>query len=232
MKRSAVYLAIICTVFCAKVAQAIPIQFAFGGTVTQTSFDPSDPFSGTIQLGTPIRGIYVFESTITNAIPSPANADLGSYSVSGLPYRMTVNIGGNTFSTSDLNVGVANNIGSGVDQYTVLGQQGISGGLSDLLTLELFLQDDQGTAFNSTDLPLAAPDLSRLEVRQFRLDALRTISNTLYQYEIQGSVATLVYVPEPGMIPLLIAGLMGLTLRYRSRSGGTSFRRKFGCVPR
>ena len=79
---------------------------------------------------------------------------------------MILTIGGNPFNANELlNIGVTNNIGSGVDQYTVLGQQGTPGGLSDFLTLELFLQDDQGTAFSSTALPLTPPDLSQFEVR-------------------------------------------------------------------
>jgi hypothetical protein len=215
MKRSAVYLAVACAVLCAEEVQAVPVIFAFGGTVTQTSFDPDDPFNNTIQFGTLIGGIYVFESTTANAIPPPADASLGSYSVSGPPYGMTVNIGGNIFNTNELlNIGVANNIGPGVDQYTVLAQQGTPGGLSDFLTLELFLQDDQGTAFSSTALPLTPPDLSQFEVHQFRLDALQTIGGTVFQYEIQGSVNSLARIPEPGTVPLLGAGLVGLTLWY------------------
>ncbi len=48
--------------------------------------------------------------------------------------------------------GVANDIGLGVDQYTVLAQQGIPGGLNDFLSMQLLFEDPTGTAFDSDSL--------------------------------------------------------------------------------
>ena len=101
---------------------AVPATFGFDGTVTSTFFDPFDPFGGTIGFGTSIWGEYTFESTTPDAIP--ADPSVGSYSNFGAPFGMMVSIGGNSFSASEfLNIGVANDIGAGVDQYTVLAQR-------------------------------------------------------------------------------------------------------------
>ena len=194
-------------------ARAVPIDFKFKGEVTSAFFDPFDPFAGRIDFGTSFVGHYIFESTTPDAIPDPT---VGSYSNFGTPFGVSVNIGGIDFSTSDfLNIGVANDIGAGTDLYTVLGQQGIPGGLEDSLSIQLFLEDPTGTAFDSDALPLAPPDLSNFALRSFLLDGVRTAGGTTFQFQIQGSLTALA-VPEPSTGLLLAIGLVGLSLvRHR-----------------
>ena len=142
MKRLAVWLAAICSLLIATQARAVPIEFVFQGAINQTVFDPFDPFGGAIDFGTPFSGKYFFNSMAPDAIPG--DPQTGSYTSTGAPYGMTVNIGGITFTAGDfLNIGVATNLG-GVDQYTVLAQRGTPGGLSDFLTLSLFFRGTPG----------------------------------------------------------------------------------------
>src|SRR5262245_7081443 len=81
--------------FWAPSARANPITFSFTGLVTQTNFDPSDPFSGSIVFGTPFTGTYTFQSDAVDADPSASG---GSYTSS--PGSLSVTIGGNALTAS------------------------------------------------------------------------------------------------------------------------------------
>ena len=188
-------------------AQAVPIDFKFKGEVTSTFFDPVDPFAGSIGLGTPFVGFYTFESTTPDAIADPS---VGSYSNFGAPFGMSVNIGGVSFVTGEfLNIGVANDIGPGVDQYTVLGQEGTPLVDPISLSIEIFLEDPAGTASNSDALPLTPPELSSFARRDFFLDGIRTVGNDIFQFQIQGTLTALA-LPEPSTGLLLTIGLAGM----------------------
>jgi hypothetical protein len=179
-------------------AQAIPITFSFTGGVTNDPFGVSSP-------GAPISGDYTFESTAVDAIPA---ADTGSYTSIGPGFGFNATVDGMPFSVSgSLNVSVVNSL---VDQYLVTATDGT-------LTLELFFQDNTGTALTSDALPLTPPLLTAFAIRDFRLfgpDA-----------EFTGSVDTLVCstgcnggggtVPEPGTLWLLGASLAALLVRQR-----------------
>jgi hypothetical protein len=194
---------------------AAPVTFDFTGSVTQTMFDPNDPFAGAIGFGTTFSGSYTFETTATDAIPFASN---GSYSSFGSPYQFTVTIGGGfTFSTSDvLNIGVGN---GPADQYSVLACAG--GPFCFGSTAALFLEDLDGTVFAGDALPYPAPALSAFETALF---TFRGFVND-NQVEIIGQLDSLVCsagcdpvgtpIPEPGT--LLLVGSALAALRVRSR---------------
>lgn len=195
-------------------AQAGPITFKFKGSVESFFIDPLDPFGGTLGIGTPFIGAFTFDSAAPDAIQSPA---VGSYSMFGTPFEMEVFFGTNAFNVvanEFLNIGVANNIGEGIDQYTVLAQQGIPGGLNDYLSMQLFFEDSTGSVFGSDDLVLTPPDLSLFTMASFFLDGVQTFNDTVFQFQVQGQIDVLT-VPEPGTALLIVTGMAAIVFNRR-----------------
>jgi hypothetical protein len=201
--------------FAATPAFAVPITFAFTGLVSQEPLlDPDDPFGGSIAVDTPFSGTFVFESTTADG---DASANGGSYTSTG--GVLSVTIGGQVFTASDLlNIGVGNDF-AGSDFYTVFAQ--LSSG-PDPFDVSLFLQDDDGTALNSALLPTDAPPFASFEVATLFLSG--TVQGN--QVQIQGDLASLtcidgciplVPVPEPSTLTLLGASLACLCRRRRRR---------------
>jgi hypothetical protein len=196
-------------VFClSTTARAAPVTFEFTGSVTQV---PVDEVFGDVVVGSAIIGFYTFDSQALDG--APADSSTGSYTMFGLPYVFSVNVGGHNFSTSDfLNVSVFNFF---VDQYTVFAQE--TGGD---LSLEIFLQDNTATALGNDLLPLVPPPLGSFAQRDFHLTA--TIGDGQVQFDgIIGSLNPVLEpnpVPEPFTFPLILAGfaLCGL-VRLKQR---------------
>lgn len=183
-------------------AQASPVSTGFLGEVTQLTFDPDDPFGGTIQPGTFLTGSYTFESATTDTIPGPL---VGSYISTGPLYGLVVDIGGNPFAIhGGLTISVIDSPAGGLDQFTVLAQSGTSGGLNPFLSVELFFVDPTGTAFTSDALPLGLPALEHFPIRTVLLEAVEDRAGIVYQYEIQATV-----VPEPSTMVFVVTGLLG-----------------------
>lgn len=196
---------------------AAPITFDFTGTVTQTVFDPNDPFAGAIGFGTTFSGSYTFESTATDNIPFASN---GSYNAFGVPYLFTVTIGGGfTFSTSDvLNISTGN---GATDQYSVLACAGSPFCFGS--AAQLFLEDLDGAVFAGDALPFPAPPLSAFEIALFTFRGFVDDN----QVEILGQLDSLVCsagcgpvgnpVPEPGSLILVGSALTLGASRLRRR---------------
>jgi hypothetical protein len=219
MRDSVTYLLLGFAIFFAGNSQAVPVDVEFKGTVTTYFVDPAntDPFGGSILSGTSFLGHYLYDSAATpNPNPAPTNG-IASYTSTGLAYGMNVNIGGTPFAIDgSLNVGVANNISGGVDQYTVFAEKGIAGGLNDYLTLQLFLQDSTGTVFNNTGLvPLTSTNVQSFDVKSFFLDGVQTINGKTYQFQVQGNING---IPEPTTVTLLGAGLLGWVTACRRKA--------------
>jgi hypothetical protein len=199
-------------------AAAAVITFSFTGTVTSV---PVDEIGTGIDFGTAIEGSYTFESTAADLIAGGSSA---SYQMAGPPYGLTVDIGGILFETSD---SLAINLFDAfVDQYGVLA---CSTDLScaGALSIEIFLQDNSGSALGSDLLPLTPPDLTSFAVRDFHLS---TPDASLPQLQIDGTIETLVCTagcvvpaPEPGVLLLVSTGwgvlaLAGFHRRTRTRT--------------
>jgi hypothetical protein len=195
---------------------AAPVTYAFTGSVTQATFDPNDPFGGTVGVGTAFNGSYTFESTASDNIPFANN---GSYASFGAPYQFSVTIGSFTFSTSDaLNISVGN---GPADQYSVLACAG--GPFCFGSSAALFLEDTDGTVFAGDALPYPAPPLSAFEVALF---TFRGFVND-NQVEIIGQLESLACsagcepvgtpIPEPATLTLVASALAALRLRRGRR---------------
>ena len=201
-------------------ALASQITFHFTGTVTQTNFDPSDPFGGSIGFGTAITGSYTFDSATPDSDPSVSSA---SYQHAGPPYGLSINIGGNLFSTNDfLAVNVLN--GAGIDQYGVLACNGGSAAcFSGDLTVSMLMQDATGTALASAALPVAPPPVAAFPSRTLSLyrnyfdDA-----GTFYQIQIDGTLDSLTAVPEPSTTTSLLLGCALFAIARRKAKLKTS----------
>ena len=214
---SLVCCALAVTLFSAGLAHSAPITLGFTGTIDSTFFDPSDPFGGTIGFGTAFAGTYTFESTTPDAIP---DSSVGSYSNFGAPFGMTVDIGGNLFGANEfLNIGVADDIGAGVDQYTVLAQEGTPFVTPSFLSMQIFLEDSTGTALMSDLLPLSALDVNDFDSGSFFLDGTVATAGGLFQFQLQGTIDELssVSIPSPSPLVLLGAGWLSWWATARSR---------------
>lgn len=191
-------------VISAREAHAVPVTFAFSGTVTQVPvLDPVDPFGGTIGFGTALTGTYTFESSAADLDPSASGA---SYQAGGSPYGLEVTIGGNLFTATDF---LAVNLQNGpTDFYGVLACAGACGG--DLTISLSFLSSG---VLAGTALPLTAPPLS-----SFDLGATFALSGFVdgNQVQIDGHITELSSVPEPGTLLLMITGVAGMC-GYRRR---------------
>ena len=174
------------------VSYAAPVTLQFFGTLTQV---PIDDLYGDIAAGSPFSGSFTFETAAADLVP--ADLATGSYTSSGAPFGMTVNLGGRVFSAQDsLNIGIINSF---VDQYTVLALR-----TDGSLTLELFLQDNSGTGFSSDALPSSLPS-SPFTVRDFHLHEVTAAG----EFQADGHLDTVpsaTPIPEPASGSLLLTG--------------------------
>ncbi len=187
-------------------ADSFSVQFS--GNVTQI---PLDEVFGDITVGESIGGSFSFDSAAVDLVPTdPAT---GVYA-SSAPFGMTVTIGSHEFTTSgSITIGILNSF---VDQYTVL-----AASPSNDLTLELFFQDNTGTAFSNDHLPLTLPPLSDFQQRDFHLDAIFDSGEVQVDGQVGGPDAQA--VPEPASAALLTSCIALLALaRLRRHRNSTN----------
>lgn len=112
-------------------ADSVTVQFF--GKVTQV---PLDEVFGDIEVGDAIQGSFDFDTLAPDLDPSDASVGIYSWTA---PFGMAVNVGAHSFNAfGNLNISVLNSF---VDQYSVLATDAFED-----LTLELFLQDNSGSA--------------------------------------------------------------------------------------
>jgi len=169
-------------------AHADLVTFNFTATVTQV---PIDDLSTGIQVGDAITGDFTFDSAAPDLVPASST---GSYLSTGPAFGMTATVGAMTFSESgQLDIGILNSF---VDQYAVTAS-------SAMLTIELFLQNNSGTSFNSDALPLSPPLLSAFGQRDFHFDETDAFGS---ETQVDGRITALSAaqpVPEPSSFVLL-----------------------------
>jgi hypothetical protein len=185
---------------------AAPITFFFTGAVTQTNFDPEDPFAGSIVFGTTFSGSFSFESTATDGTP---DASTGSWtSPAGAPYRLMVTIGGSVFTATDfLNVGLTDDLPGPLDQYTVLA---CVTSCADF-AIEIQFGDTDATVFDGVALPLDAPTFGEFEVVNFAVRG--DVQGN--QVEILGRLTSLVPEPSTGVLCTMALAALGRCRRLR-----------------
>lgn len=139
---------------------AAPITFGFTGRVTSANFGPDDqPYPNPITIFSGFNGSYTFDSSTADLDPA---SSVGLYAMAGSPFGLTVDIGGNTFTTANrllLLIEVDN--ASSLDAYLL--------GAGDLalfrLLVGLSLLDSMGGALSSDALPLTPPPLTAFATR-------------------------------------------------------------------
>jgi hypothetical protein len=163
-----------------------------------------DEVFGDISFGDTIQGSFSFDQFAPDLVADPA---VGSFQ-SGSPFGMTLSIGQHNFiANGSLNIGILNSF---VDQYTVLAQSPDGD-----VTLELFLQDNTGTAFQNDHLAVIAPSLANFEQRDIHLDAI--VNGGEIQVDGQLNALSGSAVPEPGSVTLALAGLLLMLFGGRAR---------------
>lgn len=186
---------------------AAPLSLQFSANVTQV---PVDDAFGDITVGELIRGSFSFDPAALDLVPAdPATGVYASTS----PFGMTVTIGSHDFTTSgSITIGILNSF---VDQYTVLATSA-----SNDLTLELFFQDNTGTAFSNDRLPLTLPALSDFQQRDFHLDAIFDLGEVQVDGQVGSSDAQA--APEPASAALYACAFALLALaRLRRHRNST-----------
>ena len=175
-------------------ATAAPITFHFTGAVTQTNFDPVDPFGGILLFGSPVGGALTLDGASGDGVPGPQQ---GSFVSSGPPFGVHLLVGGVPLDLG--NYIAINTLHTSASQYGVLACS--DGSACRDVVFSLLLNDSSGRAMPSDALPLTPPDLPQFEPAMFRLSGAFAGS----QIEIEGSVDTLseasaVAAPEPGTL--------------------------------
>ena len=146
---------------------AAPVTFGFAGRVTSANFGPDDqPYPNPITIFSGFSGRYTFDSGAADLDPA---SSVGRYAVDGSPFGLTVEIGGNTFTT-------ANRLVVEVDDAPSADAYVVTAGILALFRLEvgLTLRDPTGAALPSDALPLTPPPLAAFATRtlDFRNDIL------------------------------------------------------------
>ena len=172
-------------------ANASVITVEFSGSITQV---PLDEVFGDIVPGEQFLGAYFFDSSAIDQIPNDPN--FGTYSW-GAPLGMTVTIGAHQFiANGSFNIGTLN---GAVDQFTALAASAAGD-----ITLELFLQDNTGSALSNDHLPLTPLPPGGFAQRDFHLIA--DLSGGQLQVDGQLSASQAASAPEPSPALLILAG--------------------------
>jgi hypothetical protein len=192
-------------------ALARPITLNFSGTVTQTSFDPFDPWAGAVGVGSDFYAYLHFDDDAVDAASSP---HLGAYTLSGFPFGLVAVVGPVLVPQMDtVSIAIVDAVGGGSDQYSVFASEGAAGGLGDHFSLSMLFEDESGTALSGDALPSTVPDLNRFSTKTFTLFGQYTdTEGALIQYEVQGNVLPM---PAPGAAELACLALLGCALASR-----------------
>lgn len=151
---------------CPGTADAAPVTFGFSGRVTSANFGPDDqPYPNPITIFSGFSGRYTFDSSSADLDPA---SSVGRYAMAGSPFGLTVDIGGNSFTTANRLLIEVDNASS--DAYLL--------GAGDLalfrLLVGVFLLDPTGGALSRDTLPLTPPPLAGFATRtlDFQNDVL------------------------------------------------------------
>jgi len=186
---------------------AVPLTFEFGGVIDFV--EDGLPISEQIAVGTPYAGIYQFDPEgVVNASDLPT---LGAYEFGSAGF-MIVSIESLTLRTSNLSAAIENS--TLLDRYVVFNGSPFVAHSVSWQGMALDLRDLTHTAFESTELPLTAPDLNDFQFS--RLFSLRQVDHRFPS--ITGTVDTLTMIPEPSSLVSLFAAAMMVSLRRWHRS--------------
>ena len=181
------------------------ITFEFAGEVTSI-YDPEGLIGDAVTLGSPLSGLYTFESTTPDTRPSQSSRGL----YDGAITHLAGHVGAMDFSMapdSSNEVDVWNGLTS--EAYQVDRGIQMAGRAPGF---QLNLAQSSGSAFEDDSLPLSPPDLSLFDSTRF----LISTGTEGYGFSLSGELTSL--VPEPSTLALLALGAWA-TLRRRRPKG-------------
>ncbi len=214
---------LVATLSLARPAASATVGFEFSGTVTYFQ-DILGDLDGSVAAGSTFTGRMLWESTSADWNPDPTR---GFYSGSAPAFVLEVQVGSYAFSASNVDVLVRNDdgiIGDDLDVRNSFTEAFPGDPLLQIDILGLWFGDSDETVLSSDALPTGSLDLSEFESRGMRIygcqvGRIRPEGNcSNNDWDIQGTVGSLVFVPEPGTALLLASGLLGLGVVRASRS--------------
>ena len=167
-----------------------------------------------IHVGDAITGYYTYESTTLDSDPEPTG---GLYLNYGLPYGISLSIGGFTFQTNPNNVDIGIINEPGWDGYSVSSEYLLP--LSNGTTVNVVywhLNNDTGTALDSDLLPLTLPVLSKWNDNSLYINCGPRESDSV----VIGEITDVYLIPEPATILLILVG----AVLIRKKTAGLSIR--------
>jgi hypothetical protein len=114
-----------------------------------------------ISVGDTLTGFYLYDSDTPDSDPS---GDVGQYLHNASPYSIEVHHARYSFGTDPTNVDLRIRLADGIpDQYQVKSWSNLPDPFlgPPVRKIELWLQDNSGTALSSPTLPVSAPDLHK-----------------------------------------------------------------------
>jgi len=178
-------------------ARAGPVIWAFEGEVTGI-YDPQNCLGGAVEVGSPLSGYYTFESTTpasplgSGYYPDAITAITGS--VGDLPFF------GPTGPPNSIYVIDGGGFPPSYDNYSMVTGVGLQ---NRDLVFSINLRDPTGTFFSSLTLPLVPPSLDAIDLSA---SGIRLLAKS-EDLGIAAQITTLVVVPEPTALALLVAGV-------------------------
>ncbi len=198
-------------------AQAVPITYNFGGTVT-SSFLPAQ-----FAVGSSFNGSFTFDSAAVDADP---NATVGDYATG---FGITATVGGITYSNvAGSGSAIVWNNNGGLDRFDAQVQGVLAGpvlvnastnlaGFSPFILRAVF-DDSSQTAFSSDSLPaLLNPGAFGSDVFQLSFYQGVTQVNVLGTIDSLRLAGNGTGVPEPATYALMLFGLGAFAMQRRRR---------------
>jgi hypothetical protein len=192
-------------------ANGVQVRFDYSGEVTAVQ-DPDDVLGGSVTVGTPFSGMWIYETTTPDYSPDPS-AGMYNNAVSA----WTLAMGGNNWQFAPPTEILVSNPATGWDSFEQDGaMQPAFGSIdSDLL---FTLTDHDGSAMDSDALPTSL-NVSEFEIRQ--LDLLYDFDAPTRTVYVGGTINSIssATVPEPSALALLgvAAGFLVYASRRRRR---------------
>jgi hypothetical protein len=190
-------------------SRAVPIMVAFSGEIDSVT-DPGGVLPGGIGIGTSFSGTYVFESDAAGFEFVP---DIVFYSANG---SISVNVGGNLFSTSPDPLGVVLLNDQPGAPGGILGDGWVTDSSSGCNCAEpgLFFGDTDGSKIADQNDYFVPTSLVGWDLHDFGLFTKDPGTGQVTE-QASGLITSLTIVPEPSMALLVGLGLAGLASRRR-----------------
>ena len=181
------------------------ITIGLTGKITRADSTQS-LFGGQIKIGDPVTAVYSYNSSTLDSNPSdPCVGDYWHYTA---PYGISVQIGSFVFETNENNVRflveVVNNGPGPSDGYLVLSENNIcsNGTLVEGITWQI--DDSTQTVLSNDALPATLPNLA-----DWGMDlGLAIFGPGCDNYRIRADITSVVLIPEPATLLLLVFGIV------------------------